>query len=258
MTIAAAPGLTRGEPQGFTCARHGPYRGRPFTLVAGGAWIAPTCPLCASEREAQERAKQEQERAKAAERAWLLTGVPERFRRASFENYETETPGQKRALETVSRYVAAFDSLRRQGTSLMLLGNTGTGKTHLACAAVVAVNRAGHRALYCDLFGMLQRIKATYRPRAEETEEQAIERFVAPALLVIDEVGVQYGSDTERTLTHRVLDLRYMAMKPTIVAGNVDLEGLALYLGERAVSRLHEANGLVVQFDWEDRRKRRT
>lgn len=73
------------------------------------------------------------------------------------------------------------------------------------------------------------------------------------SLLVIDEVGVQYGTEGEQTILFDVLDLRYRGMLPTILMTNQDLSGMKGFLGERTWDRVRETCRWV-PFDWESYR----
>ena len=81
------------------------------------------------------------------ERAVGRSGVPRRFLDRTFENYLAATPGQRQALEVCRAYADGFEETRRRGGGLMLLGGPGTGKTHLACAILARVIRAGRHLL---------------------------------------------------------------------------------------------------------------
>lgn len=86
-----------------------------------------------------------------------------------------------------------------------------------------------------------------------------------PDLLILDEVGVQFGSDTERLLLFDILNERYERRRPTILMSNLALDdaeeggrvvpGIKSYLGERVFDRLREDGGQSVVFDWPSHRK---
>jgi DNA replication protein DnaC len=75
-------------------------------------------------------------------------------------------------------------------------------------------------------------------------------------LLILDEIGVQFGSETERNLLFDVLNERYEDCKPTLLLSNLPKQDVAKYLGERVMDRLREDGGRVVVFDWESHRGR--
>lgn len=104
---------------------------------------------------------------------------------------------------------------KRRGQSLVLCGTVGTGKTHLACAIAAAIVQGPgeHRCRYATTAQVIRAIRSSWRQNAVETEAEAIEAFVGPDLLVLDEVGVQYGSEGEKLLLFQVLDGRYQQMR---------------------------------------------
>ena len=244
--------------QDYACAKHGPYRGQPWKL-AGTKWFDAICPGC--DREACERSEREA-RAEAERRAHVAqvapfetAGIPLRFRSATFASYAAETRGQRHVLKVVKAYADRFADRRAVGGGLMLLGRPGTGKTHLMCAlAAQLLDR--WRIRYSDCWSIINAVKATYAKESRAREEQVMHFYAVPDLLLIDEIGVGHGTDADRAIIHRIIDLRYQAVKPTVVAGNVDIEELKHHLGERAVSRLFDSGGVSLSFDWDDHRRR--
>jgi DNA replication protein DnaC len=87
-------------------------------------------------------------------------------------------------------------------------------------------------------------------------------------LLVIDEVGKQFGSESEKNWLSYVIDERYESGKPTVLMSNLKLmrdcteeekrEGLYIerYLGRDSVSRLVETAD-IVSISGEDYRRRK-
>ena len=79
--------------------------------------------------------------------------------------------------------------------------------------------------------------------------------------LVIDEVGIQFGTDTERMILYEILDLRYEAPcgRPVSLTTNITaLKTLEGFLGERIIDRLFEGESKAVFFDWESHRRCRS
>lgn len=57
-------------------------------------------------------------------------------------------------------------------------------------------------------------------------------------LLVLDEIGVQKGSDAERRILFSVMDRRLTNKKPTILLTNLPPEALLALLGDRLMDRV--------------------
>jgi chromosomal replication initiation ATPase DnaA len=72
--------------------------------------------------------------------------LPARFRDVRFASYETETPSQRLAMTRTREWVERV--IAGKGPMLALIGKQGTGKSHLAYAALHALHESGVRPLY--------------------------------------------------------------------------------------------------------------
>ena len=75
-----------------------------------------------------------------------------------------------------------------------------------------------------------------------------LKTFTDCGLLILDEVGIQAGTENERNILFDVLNTRYADMRPTIVISNLKLVEITNYLGTRIIDRLSENGGQVVPF----------
>ena len=110
-----------------------------------------------------------------------------------------------------------------------------------------------HIGLYITCMSLIRQVRATWRRDSEKSEGDVLQMLGDVSLLVLDEVGVQYGTDGEQTILFDILDRRYRDMQPTIILTNQDVKGLQEYIGERTFDRLREVSRLVT-FDWESYR----
>ena len=241
------------------CAKHGPYKAQVLDAMETlGRNIVMRCPTCVTEAKEAEAEKQRQE-AESRRRHRVAdlnyhAGIPKRFQDRSMENYRAESPGQKRAVAVAKRFVESWPEQHEKGTSLILTGGPGTGKTHIACAIGSALME-GHLASvrFSTVTEALRHIKDTYRKDSERTESQAIADLMDYDLLILDEIGVQLGTDHEKLLLFEVLNGRYQHCLPTILLSNLNAADLEAYLGQRVMDRYREC-GAVVAFDWQSHR----
>lgn len=210
------------------------------------------CEVCREQAELSDRRRQ----AEFASR-FRSVQVGSRYHDASFESYVPAGPDAMRVLAACRRYVETFPARLLSGDGLMLIGNPGTGKNHLAACICRGVVESGYTALHTSALKLVRRIKESWRHDATETEQCVITSFTVPDVLVIDEVGIQFGSAAELLLLFEVLNDRYSERRPTILLSNLTLANLEGYLGPQIVDRFHEGNSAVLEFSWESYRRRR-
>lgn len=242
----------------MSCDKHGPYKATVQYLA--GHKFPSLCPSCAGEADARARRldaeRREQERRDRIQRNRQACGLPARFADCSFDGYLVVTQQQHKVLATVRAFAEQFEEMQRIGANLTLCGKPGTGKTHLAAALGNALLDRGHTVRYHHAYGLLRELKGTWTRDAELSEAKVMRRYCQADLLLLDEVGVQFGTDTERTLLFEVIDGRYSDRKPTVVVSNLDRTGLEACLGERVMDRLLEKGSGVLVFDWPSYRRR--
>lgn len=247
--------LGRTEPR--TCEHHGPYTAQ-WIEIGGGFWMG--CAACAAEetRRKEDEARQEaaaERQDRAMRNALQRAAIPPRFQDRRFDNFESHCDGAAHALAIMQDYATNFLDALANGRSMLLVGTVGAGKTHLACAAAHSVIEQGHSAVFSSVMGAVRSVKETYSRDSRRTERDAIDALIAPDLLILDEVGVQFGSDAERLILFEIINGRYENVRPTILLSNLDSIGLAQFIGERSMDRLREGGGKMIVFDWPSYRR---
>ncbi|MFC2974652.1 ATP-binding protein [Azotobacter bryophylli] len=231
-----------------------------------GSYRRQGCPKClwealnlapiGSDARAQAAAMKRAERVNAL---LVGSGISPRFRECTLENYRTDggNAAMVTALETCRQYVERFEEHYAAGRCLLLLGNVGTGKTHLASAMAQALIRQHLAAAVITTAGEVIRVaKEAMDRKAGYTERDVLNELAGFDLLVLDEVGAQAGTEYERGLLHEVIDRRYQSVLPTILISNLCAADLAKYIGDRALDRLRQGGGLRAGFTWESLRRR--
>lgn len=237
------------------CPVHG-----TFTVPALLDSRAVACPSCAKEAieatVAQKAQEQAVTRREARNRAAVYhSGVPDRFKSKTFEDYEAETEKQQWVLKVCRAYATRFDERFAVGGGLVLCGKPGTGKTHLSTSICNHLIAQGRSALFASVMAAVRRVNETYQRGSTETMQQVLARFFEPDLLVLDEIGLQRGSDNEYLVLYEIINGRYERVKPTILISNLDEAAMTQYVGDRVMDRMREGGGVVLAFDWESKRK---
>ncbi|MFP4104844.1 MAG: ATP-binding protein [Phycisphaerae bacterium] len=236
------------------CPKHGDYTATILT-IGGEEKPGGGCPQCLAEHDRAEAEQQRQQdiaerKQRRIDNKMRRAAIPRRFADRRLSNYRAENEGQRRALASATRYADQFDDALDNGTNLILAGTPGTGKTHLAIGIAWQVMDAGHTAAFTTTMDAIRRVRETYSRDSRETERQALESLSQPDLLILDEVGVQLGTEAERMTLFEILNRRYQDMRPTILISNLSLDGIEEYLGQRGMDRMREGGGRAVVFDW--------
>lgn len=237
-----------------TCGVHGDFTSKCYF---GKVWLG--CPACSSEQEKREsdaaEAKARADRLRAWQRKLGDSGIPERFHDRRLNTYRAEIPGQCAALEFAKAYADDFDDVLRAGRCAIFIGRRGNGKTHLAVGIGLEIMERDNRSvLFTTVLRAIRSVKDTWKRGSTVSELEAIAALVFPDLLILDEVGVQFGSDAEKTILFDIMNERYEKRRPTILMSNLAPNEVETYLGERVYDRLREDGGEAVVFDWESYR----
>ncbi|WP_255474797.1 ATP-binding protein [Pusillimonas sp. ANT_WB101] len=193
-----------------------------------------------------------------AKQVFSRAAIPPRFADRRLATFEPHCAGAELALRQAQNYADKFTEVLKLGQSLIFVGDVGSGKTHLASGIAHSIMGQGYTALFSSVIAAVRSVKETYRKDSNITESAAILRLIEPDLLVLDEVGLQFGTDAEKLILFEIINGRYEHMRPSILISNLAMKSLDEYLGARVVDRLREGGGKQIIFDWESYRRKIT
>ena len=122
---------------------------------------------------------------------------------------------------------------RKQG--LVIAGNSGTGKSHIAKALLLIGCMKLYRCRYTTAADMLTELMAS---RADHSFHRKLKQYTSPDILLIDEVGfdrLEQQDTRNASLFFKVIDGRY-CKGSTLITTNIDFKELGDYLGDPVVT----------------------
>jgi DNA replication protein DnaC len=235
------------------CDKHGPYEAKTVSLIAGRNMVLDYCMICSKEKNDAEEELKARESAEADERhrkeRLVRIGISPRYLDASLSTI-TPTPEQAKVHSSLSAYLEA-----RSTSSLILAGTVGTGKTLLAQALAQDLQKERRDFVFSTARQIIRNIRSTWKRDSERSEDEVIAMYVNADYLFIDEIGIQYGTESEQIAMFDIINGRYEYQKPTILITNLDIVGLKEIMGERIIDRLRQDGGELLAFNWESLRK---
>lgn len=162
------------------------------------------------------------------------SGVPERYFKESLDTYKINNEMQATAAKAATNFLHAVKC--GEFKSLVMIGNSGTGKTHLACAIIREAG--GKYRTTPDIVEEMRRAKSF---TAAETEGDIIDYYGRLKLLVIDEIGRGISATDEKYMIYQIVNARYNTRKSTVLISNLGKSDFLQYIGVAAADRLVES-----------------
>ena len=207
-----------------------------------------SCPLCKDTGAVDGKRCQCME---ALLRAESCRGLPSAILdgRSTFEtfdlSYYPDTPDQsgrsprKTMAAILQRCREYADGFSRESKSLLFLGQTGLGKTHLSLAIAGQAAKQGAAVLYSSAQGIIDRYERVRFDRDPTAEDRDFVRMAPRCdLLVIDDLGAEFSTAFSQSVLYNLLNDRITAGLPVIFSTNLTLEQLRSTYNERIASRI--------------------
>lgn len=114
-----------------------------------------------------------------------------------------------------------FESLRflENNSNIILIGNSGVGKTHLATSIGMAAAKKRFSTYFIKCQDLIAQLKKAY---LENKLDSRIKHFSKYKLLIIDEIGYLPIGEMEAKMFFQLIDKRY-EKKSTIITSNINL-----------------------------------
>lgn len=174
--------------------------------------------MCDCEREAEERRENERRQQELCVRIEKMRrdGMADRaYCKWTFALDDGQAPDVSC---TCKKFAENWEQMQDNNVGLLLYGGIGTGKTFFAACIANCLLDKGIPVLMTNFPRILNRIQSTGLGQGQNETIDALARY---ALVVLDDLGVERGTDYAAEQIFAVVDARYRSGKPLIVTTNL-------------------------------------
>jgi len=143
----------------------------------------------------------------------------ELLKKMTFDNFDWKRvnlpPEQRDNLEKA--YRLALDFAKSSESWLVLQGDTGCGKTHLAAAIANYRLKEGKPVKFVVVPDLLDHLRSTFSPESPVTYDQLFEEVKNAPLLILDDFGEQSTTPWAEEKLYQVINYRYNARLATVI-----------------------------------------
>lgn len=170
-----------------------------------------------------------------AQRLRQSSNLGARFLNRTFETFDkTRNPT---AYARATAYANSETLFKDPRNCLLIIGTTGTGKTHLASAIANRLVDIGVPTRFGTFQNHLDKIKGEFDTLGER---HYLDDIKGTPMLVLDDLGKERQTEWTHSILYDIVNYRYEHLLPTIFTSNLQVTDLANYCGSAVWSRLNE------------------
>ena len=172
------------------------------------------------------------------------SGFATLIKEQTFDNFSLEyyagnsmiAERMKNNLEFFKNYVDTFSPATSK--SVLLMGGTGLGKTHLSSAVARGIIEKGYDVFYTGAIDLFSSFEIERFKSYSNEPNPIIERYFESDLLIIDDLGTEMINQFSVSTLYNLVNDRLSRKKPTIISTNLSKDDIPKKYTDRITSRL--------------------
>lgn len=176
-----------------------------------------------------------------AQRLRESSNLGQRFMNRTFASFDDKR--NPSAFKKATAYANSENLFSDPKNSLLFVGGTGTGKTHLAAAIANNLVEKSVQARFGTFQNHLDEIKKEFD---QSGQKHYLDDIKGVPMLVIDDLGKELKTDWTQSVLYDLINYRYEHMLPTVITTNLTVDELTNHCGGAVWSRLYEMCDTVI------------
>lgn len=186
------------------------------------------------------------------------SGIGSLIDKQSFNNFDLSAYSDPEVRERMrinltnaKTYVKNFP---KKKSNLLLIGKTGTGKTHISTAIAREIISLGYDVMYDSAQNIFSDFESDKFRSGWGDREPKSEKYLECDLLIIDDLGTEFTSSFTVSCLYNLLNTRQNRGKATVVSTNLTHQELQEKYDDRIYSRLIGNDVFIIVFEGNDKR----
>ncbi len=187
------------------------------------------------------------------------SGMGKLIEKQSFDNFDIERykddaelyDKMRYNLDSAKKYAREFG---RDAKNLVMIGFTGTGKTHLSTAIAKEIITRGFDVIYDTAQNIISDFEADRFKSGYGPFEPKADKYLECELLIIDDLGTEFINQFSLSCLYNLLNTRENRGLSTILSTNLSIQELQKKYEDRIFSRIMSSSSKLLYFPGKDQR----
>lgn len=153
------------------------------------------------------------------------------YYKGNSENYQLMSGN----FEFCKNYAENFDA---NSYSILMMGETGLGKTHLSLAIAGEALKKGFGVIYGSVQNLFSDIEKEHFGKDGDSDGTTEKMLLDCDLLILDDLGAEFTTSFTVATVNNIINTRLLTLKPTIISTNLSLSEIEKKYSKRIASRL--------------------
>ena len=186
------------------------------------------------------------------------SGIGNLIEKQSFENFNLSIYADEETKKIMSHNLAEAkkyaNEFSRDSKNLLLIGTTGTGKTHITTAIAKTIIENGFEVIYDSAQNVVAAFEYDRFKSGYGQYEARGEKYLECELLILDDLGTEFSNQFTISCIYNLLNTRLNKGLPTVISTNLGAGELLSRYEDRIYSRILGQDTVVLRFLGKDNR----
>ena len=188
------------------------------------------------------------------------SGIGRLIEEQSFENFDLSLYSyspeayerMSQILDKAKKYAESFSRSKCQ--NLLLIGKTGTGKTHISTSIAKEIIERGFDVLYDSAVNIIRAFENDKFRSSYGASEPEGDKYLECDLLIVDDLGTEFGGPFTVSCLYNLFTTRKNRGLSTIISTNLGSKQLLEKYEDRIYSRIVGKDYAILFFEGKDNR----